>query len=91
MLATPEPVVDHFLHTIVATEAFVQTVLASSPLRLVNDNRRYAEFDPGSANPRVLGVDDLDAALASGADFARKFDDPAVLDELDRRLTSSPR
>ncbi len=82
---------DHFLHTIIPTEAFVPTVLANSSLRLHGDYRRFTRFDPGSANPRVLTREDLDAALASGADFARKFDDPAVLDELDRRLSSSPR
>ena len=91
LLATPDAVIDHFLHTIVPTEAFAQTVLANSGLRLVNDNRRYAEFAPGSANPGVLGLRDLDAALASGADFARKFEDLAVLDALERRLSSSPR
>ena len=82
---------DHFLHTIVPTEAFVHTVLANSPLRLYGDHRRFATFEDDSANPRVLGFGDLDAALASGADFARKFDDPAVLDEIDRRLASAPR
>ena len=84
-------VVDHFLHTIVPTEAFAQTVLANSPLRINGDNRRYVRFEGTAANPRVLTLADLDAALASGADFARKFDDPAVLDEIDRRLTSAPR
>jgi hypothetical protein len=91
LLAAPDAVIDHFLHTIVPTEAFAHTVLVASGLRLVNDNRRWTEFTPGSANPRVLGLADLDAALASGADFARKFDDPAVLNEIDRRLTSTPR
>lgn len=77
----------HFLRTIVPTEAFVHTVLASSGLRLRDDNRRHMVFDPpSSANPRVLGLPDLDAALASGGQFARKFADLAVLDELDRRL-----
>ena len=91
VLAAPRDVLDHFLHTIVPTEAFVHTVLADSGLRVNPDNRRYVRFEPNSPNPRVLTRDDLDAALASGADFARKFDDPAVLDEIDRRLTSSPR
>jgi hypothetical protein len=87
VLAAPEPVVDHFLHTIIPTEAFVHTVLANSELRLANEHRRYAVFDPPSApSPRVFGLDDVDALLASGADFARKFDDVAVLDEIDRRL-----
>jgi Core-2/I-Branching enzyme len=56
-------------------------------LRLVADNRRYAPFArPGDPRPRVLGFADLDAALASGADFARKFEDVAVLAEIDRRV-----
>jgi hypothetical protein len=83
---------DHFLHTIVPTEAFVHTVLANSPLRLANDHRRFAVFEePSASSPRVFGLSDLDAVLGSGGDFARKFADLAVLDEIDRRLTSSPR
>jgi hypothetical protein len=87
VLAAPEPVVDHFLHTIIPTEAFVHTVLANSSLRLANDHRRYAVFEPPSSpSPRVFGLADLDEVLASGADFARKFDDVRVLDEIDRRV-----
>ncbi len=91
VLNAPEAVTDHFLHTIVPTEAFMHTVLANSALRLSNDNRRYAAFAGDAANPRVIGHADLDAVLASGGDFARKFGDLAVLDEIDRRLTSAPR
>jgi hypothetical protein len=74
--------------TIVPTEAFVQTVLANRPeLRLSPTNRRHALFDsPWSPSPRVLGLADLDQALSSGGDFARKFVDLAVLDEIDRRV-----
>jgi hypothetical protein len=86
VLGAPPAVADHFLHTIVPTEAFVHTVLAHSGLPLANDNRRYAAFAPDAANPRVLGLADLDAVLASGGDFARKFDDLAVIDEIDRRI-----
>jgi hypothetical protein len=86
VLGAPPAVTDHFLHTIVPTEAYVHTVLAHSGLRLSNDNRRFAAFTGEAANPRVLGVTDLDAVLASGGDFARKFDDLTVLDELDRRV-----
>jgi hypothetical protein len=88
VLAAPPALTEHFLHTIVPTEAFVHTVLANdSSLRLANDHRRYAVFDPpASASPQVLGLTGLDAALVSGGDFARKFDDPAVLDEVDRRV-----
>jgi hypothetical protein len=87
VLAAPEAVIDHFLHTIIPTEAFVHTVLASSELRLANDHRRYAVFDPPSSpSPRVFGMGDVEEVLASGADFARKFEDLAVLDEIDRRI-----
>jgi hypothetical protein len=86
VLGAPPAVADHFLHTIVPTEAFVHTVLANSGLRLSGDNRRYAAFAGGAANPCVLGRADLDAVLGSGGDFARKFDDLAVLDEIDRRV-----
>jgi hypothetical protein len=86
VLGAPPALADHFLHTIVPTEAFVHTVLAHSGLRLSGDNRRYAAFASDAANPRVLGPADLDAVLGSGGDFARKFDDLAVLDAIDRRI-----
>ena len=87
VLVAPEEVVDHFLHTIIPTEAFVHTVLANSGLRLANDHRRYAVFDPPTApSPRVFGLHDVDEVLATGADFARKFADERVLDAIDRRI-----
>jgi hypothetical protein len=87
VLAAPDAVVDHFLHTIIPTEAFVHTVLASSGLRLADDHRRYAVFEaPSSPSPRVFGLGDVDEVLASGADFARKFEDERVLDAIDRRI-----
>ena len=85
--AAPRALERRFARTLVPTEGFVQTVLADSGLRLAADNRRFAVFDPPTApRPRVLGLADVDTALASGADFARKFDDVAVLDEIDRRM-----
>jgi hypothetical protein len=87
VLAAPDAVVDHFLHTIIPTEAFVHTVLANSGLRLANEYRRYAVFDPPSSpSPRVFGLEDVEAMLATGADFARKFDDVRVLDAIDRHI-----
>jgi hypothetical protein len=78
----------HFMRTIIPTEAFVHTVLANDRrFSLRNDHRRYARFDPpGSANPRVLGLADVDAAIATGGHFARKFEDARVLDAIDRRV-----
>ena len=84
-------VLAHYRRTLIPTESFVQTVLANDPsLRLSGDYRRFMIWDPPPAGaPRVLRMTDLDAILASGADFARKFDetvDAAVLDEIDRRV-----
>lgn len=78
-------VVDHFRRTILPTEALPHSVLHASSLRLSGDTRRYTRWDAGAAHPHLLGVEDLDAMLASGMDFARKFAPGApVLDELDR-------
>lgn len=82
----------YFRATIAPTEALPHTVLWAEPnLALSGDTRRYMAWDSGAAHPRMLGVTDLDDALASGADFARKFDsgDPdaaAALDRLDAHL-----
>jgi hypothetical protein len=80
-------VLDHFRHTILPTEALPHSVLHAAGLPLSGDTRRYTRWDAGAAHPHLLGLQDLDAMLASGLDFARKFapGDP-VLDELDRRL-----
>ncbi len=80
----------HFRRTLMPTEAFPHTVLhGHGGLRLSGDGRRHMAWPAGDPHPRLLRTADLDAVLASGTDFARKFDataDPAVLDELDRAL-----
>jgi hypothetical protein len=75
----------YYASTLSPVESIVQTILVNSGrFRLVDDCRRYFDFRGSTFNhPRVLGVEDLPRALASGADFARKIDDPAVLDALD--------
>jgi len=77
--------VNHYRRTVLPTESLPHTALHAAGLPLSGDTRRYTAWAPGAAHPAMLGPGDLDAILASGADFARKFapDDP-VLDELDR-------
>ena len=80
-----------FTRALSPEEAFVQTLLLNeTSYVLVNDSRRFYDFSMTRQNhPRTLGVDDVSAALASGADFGRKFDmsrDPTVLDVLDVAL-----
>ncbi|MDE2403597.1 MAG: hypothetical protein KGM17_02640 [Sphingomonadales bacterium] len=75
-----------------ADECYYQSVLCNRPdLTLQRDNRRYAQWNGGGAHPAVLGAADLDAMLASGAHFARKFRHAhPVLDLIDERLLKSP-
>lgn len=69
-------------------ECYFQTVLCNAPgLRLVRDNRRYAQWNGGGAHPQTLGEGDLAAIFASDAHFARKFAPGSpVLDRIDARL-----
>jgi hypothetical protein len=85
-------VLRYYRRTLIPTESFIQTVLASDgSLTISGDTRRYTVWDAGphQPGPDVLRLEDLDAMLASGFDFGRKFDptvDSAVIDEIDRRV-----
>jgi hypothetical protein len=85
----------YFRRVGVPSESFFASVLLADPsLRIERDHRRFAPFSqPGAPHPDLLTSRDYDRLLASGADFARKFDadvDSHVLDLLDehRRPTS---
>lgn len=82
--------VEHFRHTLSPSEAFFQTVLCNDDgRRLVDDARRYFDFSAGLQHPRTLGAADVAPALASGADFARKWDlgrTPDAVDRLERAV-----
>jgi hypothetical protein len=87
-----------FHNALAPDEALFQTALLNSPadLHLVNNNRRFYRFPKtgGSAHPETLTVRDLDAILASGAFFARKVDEPAsgeLMDRLDKATGVAPR
>lgn len=80
----------HFRGVAVPSESFFASVLLAEPSLVVErDNRRFASFPhAGAPHPETLTSGDLDRILASGADFARKFDaeiDSKVLDRLDER------
>jgi hypothetical protein len=71
-----------------ADECYYQTVLCNRPeLTVQRDTRRFAIWNGGGSHPKTLESRDLDAILASGAHFARKFaaSDP-MLDSLDEVL-----
>jgi Core-2/I-Branching enzyme len=80
----------HFRRVAVPSESFFASVLLSDlELAVEHDHRRFARFSrPGAPHPDTLTSADLDGALGSRADFARKFDtelDSEVLDRLDER------
>lgn len=79
-----------FRHVDVPDESFFHTILLNSRLAgtVVDDDLHYTDWSAAQSHPRTLAVDDLDAALASGKLFARKFDDEGVLDVLDARVHS---
>jgi hypothetical protein len=87
-------IVNYFRGMAGPDEVFMQSVLVNSGrFRFNNRGTHYLDYTNSRNNhPKVLGVDDIDNMLASGAFWARKFDasaDPAVLDALDDRLRAA--
>jgi hypothetical protein len=85
----------HFRRVAVPSESFFASVLlGDDSLAIERDHRRFAPFsEAGAAHPDLLTSGDYDRVVASGADFARKFDaavDAHVLDLLDERRRPSP-
>lgn len=81
----------HFRSMLAPEEVFFQTVLVNSgEFWFEPDSKRYIDLSHSRNNhSNILGVGDLDAMLASGAHWGRKFDparDSEVLDLLDRRI-----
>lgn len=79
-----------FEHVLHPSEIFFQTVVMNSPLAesVVDDSLRFVRWS-GAGNPDTLTIAAADELLASGALFARKFDenvDGRILDVLDERL-----
>ncbi|HEX7244587.1 MAG TPA: beta-1,6-N-acetylglucosaminyltransferase [Solirubrobacterales bacterium] len=82
-------------HTLAPDEIFFQSILAGTGFaeraEVVDDSLRFMRWPVEESHPRVLGVDDLPAILASGALFARKFDpsvDAEVLERLAERVSA---
>jgi len=80
----------YYRRVAVPSESFFATVLLNDDsLRVDRDNRRFVSFaGPLTPHPETLTSADLDRLLASGCDFARKFDvdvDAGVLGALDER------
>jgi hypothetical protein len=69
-------------------EGFFHTVLMNAPaIRVGRVNTHFIDWDEGGAHPRSLTTADLPAMLDSGAFFARKVDDEALIALLDARVS----
>jgi hypothetical protein len=89
-------IIEFFRGLLAPEEVFLQTILVNSKkFNLMPSGKYYIDFTNSyNAHPKVLGVADLPAMFASGADWARKFDaslDPEVLDILDCRVAGPER
>jgi hypothetical protein len=85
--SAPRQVLSFFHHVPCAAEAFFHTVLGNADgLRVAPRDPWFVRHPAEASHPDVLTSNDLDAMMASGAIFARKFDesiDSSVLDRLD--------
>jgi hypothetical protein len=84
----------YFRRVAVPSEAlFASVLLNNEALTIERDHRRVANFaHEGAPHPELLTSADFDRLVASGADFARKFDaavDSQVLDLLDEHRRRS--
>lgn len=81
----------HYLLRPNVDEAYFQTILCNSSLRVCPDNRRYIDWNKPAAHPKLLDESDLDRIVASGRWFARKFSPGhPVLDAIDVHLGCEP-
>ena len=78
-------IVRFFSTTFIPDEMFFQTILANSPQRdrLVSALIHYTDWSDGGGSPAILREELVPAAIASGAWFARKFEDVKLLNLVD--------
>lgn len=83
--------VEYYRRTLVPDESFFQTIIfGAQRFRIMNDSQRFVAWhDTHQDSPGVLHMADFATLVASGKQFARKFDitrDSAILDLLDQQL-----
>jgi hypothetical protein len=86
--------VSYYSRTIIPLESATGTVVFNDPELTVDQASVHKSrwTFPSSGRPDVLGIDDVEMLVASGASFARKFDyeDRSVLDRLDEVIFQAP-
>jgi hypothetical protein len=97
VVSAPRSLISYFSRVPIPDEVCLQTILYNTKgLTFAGHDRRYIRWDDRqvwtgrsdstAGSPDILMSKDLEALLASGADFGRKFDDhvdSSVLDRLD--------
>lgn len=77
-------------YTQIPDEVFFQSLLLNSyPHKelLINDNKRWIEFEEHSSHPKIISESDLDDLLESDKLFARKFEEKSlVLNLIDEKI-----
>ena len=79
-------VMRYYRRAVIPSESLFATALGNDPAIAVGPAPRSLRFQPGAANPDVLGARDVGELLRGGGYLARKFDaeaDPRALDLLD--------
>ncbi len=75
-------------------ESIYHTILGNDPeLRIIKDNKRYADWSDGCAHPKVLELTHLDTIVSSRCHFARKVSPTRSADllaALDQIVASRP-
>jgi hypothetical protein len=81
-------IVRFFKSSLIPDEIFFHTILANSPFfgEIITHPINFSKWKTDRWNPEILAVEDIGPAHASGALFARKFEDLAVLDVLDDHI-----
>jgi hypothetical protein len=84
-------VMRHLAYSLCPDELFIQIIVLNSPFKnlVINDNKRYIEWDSGSSHPRNLMLQDFEKLQQTNMLFARKFDtgtDAAIIEKIDQLL-----
>lgn len=78
-----------FKYTYCADEIWLQTILLNSPLTIINDNKRYTDWEIGAYHPKLLQMKDWTKIQNSDDLFARKFDENVDNEIIDKIYSST--
>lgn len=81
---------DYHFYTQIPDEVFFQSLLLNSYPKIdwiINDNKRWIEFEEHSSHPKIITESDIDKMIQSDKLFARKFEEKSlVLNLIDEKI-----